>query len=277
MLPVTRAAAKELLPVYDRPVIQFAMEEAIAAGAERIIVVVSKEKTSIRKFLGDVADAEGASRRSGRAAPEIVYVTQEEPLGLGHAVLCCNGLTLPGPFAVILPDDVILGRSCLPEMVQNYAGGHMIAAMNVAESDASKYGIFALRGAATGVSVPVSGMVEKPPLGKAPSSLAAVGRYILMPMIFDVLAHTPKGAGAELQLTDAIEVASRSVALTAFRFSGSRYDCGNLDGLLAASNARQAAVKARNTAAPVTHKRPAPVSDTTAEATGSIASALRAS
>ncbi len=268
MLPVTRAAAKELLPVYDRPVMQLAVEEAIAAGAERIIIVISKEKASIRKFVSDALNADDAMNASGGAMPEIVYVTQDEPQGLGHAVLCCNGLTLPGPFAVILPDDVILGRSCLPEMVASYAGGHMIAAMDVAQKDVSKYGIFVVRGSSEGTSVSAVGMVEKPPLDRAPSSLAAVGRYILSPMIFEILSHTPKGAGAELQLTDAIEVASRSVALTAFRFSGARYDCGNLDGLLAASNARQAAVKACNVAATFTHKRPASLSGTAARANG---------
>jgi UTP--glucose-1-phosphate uridylyltransferase len=248
MLPATQVTAKELLPVYDRPVIQFAIDEAIEAGAERIIVVVSDTKPAIREFLGDVAIAstERGTARKGvaQAAPEIVYVTQDEPTGLGHAILCCKGLTLPGPFGIILPDDIIMGCGSLAEMAENYQFGHMIAAMKVPDHETCRYGIFALDGAATDISIPVSGMVEKPPQGTAPSSLAAVGRYILQPMIFDVLGHTPKGTGGELQLTDAIAIAAHSVQLTAFRFSGTRYDCGSHDGLLAASIARQAAVRA---------------------------------
>lgn len=248
MLPATQVTAKELLPVYDRPVIQFAIDEAIEAGADRIIVVVSDTKPAIREFLGDVAFAsiERGTVREGlaQAAPEIVYVTQAEPMGLGHAILCCKGLTLPGPFGIILPDDIIMGRGSLAEMAESYRYGHMIAAMKVPVHETCRYGIFALSGAATDICIPVSGIVEKPPRGTAPSSLAAVGRYILQQMIFDVLGHTPKGTGGELQLTDAIAIATRSVPLTAFRFSGTRYDCGTHDGLLAASNARQAVVKA---------------------------------
>lgn len=247
MLPATRVTAKELLTVYDRPVIAFAIDEAIDAGAERIIVVMNESKAAIREFLGDTEVASnqraGQTRATG-SSPEIIYVAQEEALGLGHAILCCKGLALPGPFGVILPDDVIMGRSCLSEMARNYQTGHMIAAMNVPQRDTHKYGIFSLRGSATDVCIPVTGIVEKPPHGQAPSSLAAVGRYLLLPMIFDVLGHTANGAGGELQLTDAIETATRSVPLTAFQFSGTRYDCGSHDGLLAASNARQAMVRA---------------------------------
>ncbi|MBP9952575.1 MAG: sugar phosphate nucleotidyltransferase [Cypionkella sp.] len=246
MLPATQVTAKELLPVYDRPALQFAIDEAIDAGAERIILVVSNAKPAIRQFLGDrVGKSTGSVTRFERLAPsaEIVYVTQEQPLGLGHAILCCKGLTLPGPFGIILPDDIIMGQSGLSEMVSNYSGGHMIAAMKVSEQETSQYGIFALSGSADDRCIAVTGMVEKPLRGQAPSSVAAVGRYILLPMIFDILGHTPKGAGGEVQLTDAIAIATLSVPLTAFRFSGTRYDCGNHDGLLAASNARQATVK----------------------------------
>jgi UTP--glucose-1-phosphate uridylyltransferase len=240
MLPATKVTAKELLPVYDRPVIQFAVDEAIAAGASRIIVVVSAEKPAIRAFLGDVASA---SSGKGESEPEILYVTQEEAAGLGHAVLCCKGLTLPGPFGVILPDDIISGRSCLAEMGEHFRDGNMVAAMNVPSSETSKYGIFSFTGPATDICIPVTGIVEKPRPGAAPSLVAAVGRYILQPMIFEVLEHTEMGAGGEVQLTDAIAIATRTVPLTAFRFSGVRYDCGSHDGLLAASNARQASIK----------------------------------
>ena len=243
MRPATQVTAKELLPVYDRLVIEFAIDEATEAGAERIIVVVSEDKPSIREYLGNTANRITARSGGSAASPQIVYVMQSEPLGLGHAVLCCKGHVLPGPFGVLLPDDVILGRSCLPEMARSYPGGHMIAAMRVAEQETCNYGIFSVRGLAIGPCIPVTGMVEKPPRGQAPSSIAAVGRYILLPMIFDILAHTVKGAGGEVQLNDAIAVATRSVPLTAFQFSGTRYDCGTHDGLLAAANARQAAVR----------------------------------
>ncbi len=253
MVPATQVTAKELLPVYDRLVIQFSIDEAIEAGAERIIIVDSAAKPAIRDFLGEKAVA--SSGRTG-ASPEIVYVSQDKPLGLGHAILCCKGVTLPGQFGVILPDDIIMDGSCLSEMVENQVRGHMIAAMTVPAQDPCHYVIFSLRGPVAGspvagTCVPVTGIVEKPTLGQAPSSLAAVGRYILQPMIFEILAKTQKGAGGEVQLTDAVAIATHSVPLTAFRFSGTRYDCGTHDGLLAASNARQAMVKAHRVNAPL--------------------------
>jgi UTP--glucose-1-phosphate uridylyltransferase len=239
LLPATRVTAKELLPVYDRPVIAFAIDEALEAGAERIIVVISPGKTAIADFLGrDVVQDD-----LGRQA-EVVYVVQEQPLGLGHAVLCCESTTLPGLFGVILPDDIIMGQACLPEMIAHLQVGQMVAAMKVTAAQTAQYGIFRLGGMPSGRCIPVAGMVEKPAPGTAPSSIAAVGRYILDPMIFEVLAHTPVGAGGELQLTDAIGVAINAVQMTAFQFTGTRYDCGSHDGLLSASVARQSIVKA---------------------------------
>ncbi|MFN0114175.1 MAG: UTP--glucose-1-phosphate uridylyltransferase [Paracoccaceae bacterium] len=248
LLPATRVTAKELLPVYDRVLIDFAMQDALQAGAERIIVVISRSKTAIRDYLsGDTAysEPESARRRIGvddphpAAMPEVVYVYQDRPLGLGHAVLCCANLALPGPIGVILPDDVIMGTECLSEMAGRYTRGQMVAAMQVGADETSQYGIFRLRGLPIDRCIAVSGMVEKPKAGTAPSSMAAVGRYILDPAIFDALGQTLVGAGGEVQLTDAISIATKSLPLTAFRFSGMRFDCGNHDGLLAASQARQ--------------------------------------
>ncbi len=244
LMPATKVTAKELLPVFDRVAIDFAIEEAVGAGAERIVVVISMSKTAIRTYLGPVCKlADQEATGSSASGPEIVYVYQDRPLGLGHAVLCCKDVVLPGPFAVILPDDIIMGQNCLAEMAAHYQAGHMIAAMPVRPEDAGQYGICRLDGLPVDRCIPVSGLVEKPAPGTAPSSIAVVGRYILDPMIFDILSHTPPGKGGEVQLTDAITVAARAVPLTAFQFTGTRHDCGNHDGLLAASNARQASVR----------------------------------
>ncbi len=258
LMPLTRVTAKELLPVFDQVAISFAMQEAVAAGAERIIVVVSPTKTAIRDFLaeddsynihGSQTSAPVAVAGKSRNAVDVEFVIQETANGLGDALLCCKGKTLPGPFGVILPDDVIFGAHCLSEMAADYRGGQMVAAMQVTEEEASQYGVFHIKSVPSGRCVPVTGMVEKPALGSAPSTLAAVGRYILEPMIFDVLANTPAGAGGEVQLTDAIAIAAKALPLVAFRFSGDRYDCGNHDGLLAASFARQAIVAAQQQSA----------------------------
>lgn len=253
LMPATKVTAKELLPVFDRVAIDFGIAEAVGAGAERIIVVISPSKTALRTYLGPIAMGTGADNgRVGRNEKdiEIVYVYQDRPLGLGHAVQCCKTMALPGPVGVILPDDIIMGQNCLAEMAGQYRGGHMVAAMPVRPEEAAQYGIFRINGLQADRCIPVSGMVEKPALGTEPSSLAAVGRYILDPMIFDVLEHTPPGRGGEVQLTDAIAIAGLAMPLTAFRFSGTRHDCGNHDGLLAAANAQQATARAADRAVP---------------------------
>lgn len=244
LLPATKVTAKELLPVYDRVVLDFAIEEAVGLGAERIVVVISTAKVAIQAYLaGQSLQGNGHDTSSSdvrKLGPEIIYIFQDRPLGLGHAVLCCKDVMLSGPFAVLLPDDIVMGSSCLAEMASHYMDGHMVAAMQVKPEETSQYGIFRLGGLPKDKCMPVSGMVEKPSPGTAPSSFAAVGRYILDPMIFDVLETTPSGKGGELQLTDAITISGRAVPVVAFRFSGIRHDCGNHDGLLAASVARKA-------------------------------------
>lgn len=234
LLPLTKVTAKELLPVYDRVVLDFAIDEAIGVGADRIVIVISSAKVAIQAYLA------GRSLQRSAAAPEIVYIFQDRPLGLGHAVLCCKDVVLPGRVAVLLPDDVVLGPNCLAEMASHHTDGHLVAAMQVKEDETSQYGIFRLGGLPKDNCLPVTGMVEKPSPGTAPSSFAAVGRYILDPMIFDVLKTTSTGKGGEVQLTDAITLSGHSVPVSAFRFSGTRYDCGNHDGLLAAALARKA-------------------------------------
>jgi UTP--glucose-1-phosphate uridylyltransferase len=256
LLPATKVVPKELLNVYDRPVLQFAINEAIDAGAERIIVVIHPDKLAIRDYLKPDEDYIGWLSACGKTmlsaalaavqvpdTVDLMFAFQNRPLGLGHAISCCSALVLPGPVGVILPDDVIFGDACLTQMAQAYAGGHMVAAMTVLEEDASRYGIFRLLGASAGRSIAVSSMVEKPKAGTEPSLLAAVGRYILDPGIFSTLLNIPRGAGGEIQLTDAIAVDAARIALTAFLFSGQRYDCGSHDGLIEAGLARQIEVK----------------------------------
>ncbi|MFZ0096995.1 MAG: sugar phosphate nucleotidyltransferase [Gemmobacter sp.] len=248
LLPATFVTAKELLPIYDRVVLDFAIDEAVELGADRIVIVISTAKVAIQTYLnghGLPGRNSGASviGRPGTTVPELIFVAQNSPCGLGHAVLCCKEATLPGPFAVLLPDDIIFGPNCLAEMAAHYTGGHMVAAMQVNPEDASQYGIFRLAGLPKGSCMSVSGMVEKPSPSHAPSSIAAVGRYILDPAIFEVLERTPYGRGGELQLTDAITTSADAMPVVAFRFSGNRHDCGNRDGLLAASVARKAAVR----------------------------------
>lgn len=243
LLPATRVTAKELLPVYDRVVLDFAIEEAVGMGAERIVVVISTEKVAIQAYLsGQIAELPGklASDVARSTRPEMIFVFQDQPRGLGHAVLCCSEVTLPGPFAVLLPDDIILGPNCLAEMASHHTGGHMVAAMHVRPEEASQYGIFRLGGLPVDNCFPVAGMVEKPALGDAPSSIAAVGRYILDPVIFDALKRTSPGKGGEVQLTDAIALSAVGTPIVAFKFSGTRHDCGNHDGLLGAAVAQKA-------------------------------------
>lgn len=254
LLPATRVTAKELLPVYDRVVLDFAIEEAIGMGAERIVVVISTEKVAIQAYLsGHVTNLPGklANTVARTGGPEMIFVFQDQPRGLGHAVLCCSEVTLPGPFAVLLPDDIILGPNCLAEMASHYTGGHMVAAMQVRPDEASQYGIFRLGGLPVDNCFPVSGMVEKPALGEAPSSIAAVGRYILEPVIFDALKRTPPGKGGELQLTDAIALSAVATPIVAFKFSGTRHDCGNHDGLLGASVAQKTIARQEFASAPL--------------------------
>lgn len=252
LLPLTRVVPKEMLPVYDRPVLQFAIEEAVAACAERIVIIIHPSKTVIRDYLQPDPDRIGRVRLSGKdplADPlakigvgdgiDVVFVMQDDPLGLGHAVLCAAPYVLPGPIGVILPDDVVFGLPCLAQMAAAYQSGHMVAAMTVPRSDTAKYGIFAPMGLSDSRSVRVSGMVEKPPHGTAPSTLAAVGRYILDARIMDTLTRTKAGRGGEVQLTDAIASDAAHLPLTAFRFAGNRYDCGTFEGLLAAGVAQQ--------------------------------------
>jgi len=245
-LPATKATPKELLPVIDTPLIQYAIDEAQAAGIERMVFVSHPSKAAIERYVMDDAALRASLREKGKEdlaaalcprADDAIFTMQDEPLGLGHAVLCARDHVLPGPVAVILPDDLILGTPCLPEMVEAYGdagAGHMVATMTVPRGEVSKYGI--LDGAKTAGRVTrARGMVEKPAPEAAPSREAVVGRYVLDPSIFDALATQTPGAGGEIQLTDAIARGAGRLGLAGFRFGGVRFDCGSKAGMLRAT------------------------------------------
>jgi UTP--glucose-1-phosphate uridylyltransferase len=252
LLPLTKSVPKELLPVYDKPVLQFAVEEAIKAGAKRLVFVTHASKPAIGDYLQPDAALKDVLENGGKvelaraldeitlgSGVEVIFVEQDEPLGLGHAVLMAADHVRGDAFGVILPDDVILGQPCLPEMADAYSRGHMIAAMDVDREDVKKYGIFRpVTAASIGKIVQASELVEKPSPEVAPSQLAAVGRYILDSRIFDALRNLEPGAGGEYQLTDAIAADAPAFGLSGFRFSGARHDCGSHAGLLGAANAR---------------------------------------
>jgi UTP--glucose-1-phosphate uridylyltransferase len=253
MLPATKVTPKELLPVYDTPLLQFALDEALEAGARRLIFVSHPDKSAIEDYVRPVPRIEEALEAKGkdellaavRASNvpddvEIVFVMQHEQLGLGHAVLCAEDYLLPGPVGVILPDDLILGMPCLAEMSAAFdeaAMSSLVAAQKVSPRKVSSYGIFDCE-ERPGATLPARGFVEKPAVGEAPSTLAAVGRYVLDRAVFDALHATTRGAGGEIQLTDAIAAVGR---IHAFRFSGTRYDCGDRDGIVEATLAVQKA------------------------------------
>ena len=247
-LPATKATPKELLPVLDTPLIQYAIDEARAAGIERMVFVTHATKPAIERHVMD--DVRLRRELKARGKPQlaeelrdaaldpieddVVFTFQDAPKGLGHAVLCARDHALPGPVAVILPDDLILGAPCLSEMIGAYDGGHMVASMTVSQADVSKYGILDVR-AEDGRMTRASGMVEKPSAEDAPSRQAVIGRYVLAPEIFDALETQTPGAGGEIQLTDAIAKGAATRDLVGFRFSGTRFDCGSKAGMLEAT------------------------------------------
>ena len=250
-LPATKATPKELLPVLDTPLIQYAIDEAQAAGIERMVFVSHPSKRAIERHVMDDAllRYELQQRGKGELAQElaeasfsridddVVFTMQNEPLGLGHAVLCAREHVLPGAVAVILPDDLILGEGCLGEMIEAYKrsdAGHMVATMQVDREETKKYGMLSVT-SQEGSVLRADGMVEKPAPEDAPSQDAVVGRYVLDGSIFDALATQTPGAGGEIQLTDAISRGAEAVGLAGFRFSGERFDCGSKAGMLRAT------------------------------------------
>ncbi|MFT4792324.1 MAG: UTP--glucose-1-phosphate uridylyltransferase [Paracoccaceae bacterium] len=251
-LPATKAIPKEVLPLVDRPLIQYAIDEARAAGIEEFIFVTSRGKSALEDYFDSSPELERALKdknkfallkeveRTNMDSGAIAYVRQTEQLGLGHAVWCARRMIAPDePIAVLLPDDVISAETpCLQQMLEAYAelqGGCMVAAMEVPREKASAYGVLDIQ-EDMGRLVLAKGMVEKPLAEEAPSNLAVIGRYILSPSVLKTLDNGLRGAGGEIQLTDAIAAeitAGRKVY--GFRFEGKRYDCGSKAGFLQAT------------------------------------------
>jgi UTP--glucose-1-phosphate uridylyltransferase len=248
-LPATKAMPKEMLPVVDKPLIQYAVEEARAAGIEEFVFVTGRGKQSIEDHFDRSYELEDVLRERGKndlldainswmpKSGQVSYTRQMEPLGLGHAVRCAKALVGDEPFAVLLADDLILSqKGCLAEMVEAYnrVGGNLIAAMDVPQEHTKRYGIVK-PGKDDGPLVEVKGLVEKPKPSEAPSRTAVIGRYILQPQIFDHLDRVERGAGGEIQLTDAMARMIGEVPFHGLRFSGTRYDCGDKVGFLQAN------------------------------------------
>jgi UTP--glucose-1-phosphate uridylyltransferase len=249
-LPATKANPKEMLPIVDKPLIQYAAEEAVEAGIEELIFVTGRAKRAIPDHFDKAYELEAELEKGGKQElldivrnvlpPHVscIYIRQSEPLGLGHAVLCARPAVDDQPFAVILADDLIDGgaRGCLRQMVEIYeqhqAG--VIAVQPVPRADTRKYGIVATREDSGRVRT-IESIVEKPPPESAPSNLAVVGRYILPGSIMEILARTGRGAGNEIQLTDGIATLLGQHPVMAFEFAGTRYDCGSKLGYLQAT------------------------------------------
>jgi UTP--glucose-1-phosphate uridylyltransferase len=244
---------KELLPVVDRPVIQYAIEEAIASGIERVILVTSEHKRSIEDHFDSATDLEAVLEARGdiehlravRAVADMVHlvtVRQKEQLGLGHAVLMARDAVGREPFAVVLPDDLIIGgEPALGELIKAFeaSSASVVALMEVAADQTRRYGIVepdpTLPSSDNGRTIPLRGLVEKPEPADAPSNLAIVGRYVLSPKIFETLERTQHGAGGEIQLTDAIQALAADQPVVGYKFSGRRYDVGAPEGWLRAN------------------------------------------
>lgn len=248
-LPATKSIPKEIMTLVDRPLIQYAIDEARSAGIKEFIFVTSKGKSALEDYFDHAPELENTLRKAGKEelleipketnmdSGAIAYLRQNRPLGLGHAVWCARRLIGNEPFAVLLPDDVIAAeKPCLQQMMEAYeqTGGNMVAAMEVSPEKASSYGILDI-GQDMGSIVEAKGMVEKPKAADAPSNLAVIGRYILQPKVLTNLNKRKQGAGGEIQLTDAIAEETKSGKVYGYRFRGQRYDCGSKSGFLQAT------------------------------------------
>ena len=248
-LPATKAIPKELLPIVDRPLIQYAVDEAREAGIEQMIFVTGRGKTAIVEHFDVAYELETTMSERGkslgvleptRATPgDIITVRQQVPMGLGHAIWCARAIVGDEPFAIMLPDELMVGtpgNGCMKQMVDAYneVGGNLISVLEVPMEEVPSYGVID-PGASSGVLTEVNGLVEKPPLEEAPSNKIISGRYILQPEVMRTLENQGKGAGGEIQLTDAMARMIGNQAFHAVTFDGRRFDCGSKTGFVEAT------------------------------------------
>jgi UTP--glucose-1-phosphate uridylyltransferase len=246
-LPATKAIPKELLPIVDRPLIQYAVDEAREAGIEQMIFVTGRGKTAIEDHFDIAYELETTMRERGkdlsildatRFTPgDVIMVRQQVPLGLGHAIWCARAIVNDEPFAIILPDELMVGApGCMAQMVEAYneVGGNVISVLEVPREEVSSYGVIA-PGEARGNLTEVTGLVEKPPVEEAPSNKIVSGRYILQPEVMRTLEGQEKGAGGEIQLTDAMARMIGQQPFHAVTFAGRRFDCGSKTGFVEAT------------------------------------------
>jgi len=248
-LPATKAIPKELLPIVDRPLIQYAVDEAREAGIEQMIFVTGRGKTAIVEHFDVAYELETTMNERGkslsvleptRARPgDIITVRQQVPMGLGHAIWCARAIVGDEPFAIMLPDELMVGapgNGCLKQMVDAYneVGGNLISVLEVPEEEVSSYGVID-PGATNGALTEVKGLVEKPPVAEAPSNKIISGRYILQPEVMRTLETQGKGAGGEIQLTDAMARMIGNQPFHAVTLDGRRFDCGSKTGFVEAT------------------------------------------
>ena len=246
-LPATKAIPKELLPVVDRPLIQYAVDEAREAGIEEMIFVTGRGKTALVEHFDMAYELETTMRERGKnlAALEptrftpgnLITVRQQVPLGLGHAIWCARAIVGDEPFAILLPDELMVGApGCMAQMVEAYqqVGGNLVSVLEVPHAEVSSYGVID-PGESRGALTEVRGLVEKPAIDKAPSNKIISGRYILQPDVMRTLENQEKGAGGEIQLTDAMEAMIGRQPFHAVTFTGRRFDCGSKIGFVEAT------------------------------------------
>jgi UTP--glucose-1-phosphate uridylyltransferase len=246
-LPATKAIPKELLPVVDRPLIQYAVDEAREAGIEQMIFVTGRGKTALVEHFDMAFELETTMEERGkdlsildatRLPPgNLITVRQQVPLGLGHAIWCARAIVGDEPFAILLPDELMVGTpGCMAQMVAAYeeVGGNLISVIEVPREEVSSYGVID-PGASNGAITEVRGLVEKPPVDQAPSNKILSGRYILQPEVMRMLENQEQGAGGEIQLTDAMARMIGQQPFHAVSFAGSRYDCGSKAGFIEAT------------------------------------------
>ena len=247
LLPATKSIPKEMITIVDRPLIQYAVDEAREAGIEELIFVTGRGKSALVDYFDQAFELEATLKGKGKSLDvlepsnakfgEVVTVRQQQPLGLGHAVWCARHIVGDEPFAVLLPDELMVGKpNCLAQMVEAYekVGGNIVAALEVPDSETHKYGVID-PGESNGRMTEIRGMVEKPAPGTAPSNLMLPGRYIPQPEVMRALDAKETGAGGEIQLTDAMAKLIGQQPFHAYRFEGERYDCGSAAGFVIAN------------------------------------------